>query len=160
MWPWNKASVAKLSFTKLHNIQKEYKFRRNQKATQHLGMNRTASAALVFPEVEECRRQEKTYESHIQRGLQKLHWGFDFNHNVRQKNRHLDTWIKICYMKWKEWHRNKGRAKCVRSFNLQCKFPPSLAVKVPRCGANETPLSGYSSWKAEHENMKYCRASV
>lgn len=73
--------------------------------------------------------------------------GFRVQPQCQKKNWHLDRWIKICHVKCREWHRNEGRVECMCSFNLQYMFPPSLAVRAPRCAANETPLSGYSSWK-------------
>lgn len=81
--------------------------------------------------------------------------GFRVQPQYQTKIWHLDRWIKTCHVSRKEGHKNKGHLKCMCSFNLLNMFPPSLAVKAPRCAANETPLSGYSSWK--NENIKfYC----
>ena len=71
----------------------------------------------------------------------------------------LTPWQTHKDLSWEmqEMTPNNGRVGRMCSFNLQYEFPPSLTVRAPRCEANETPLSGYSSWKAKHDNMKfYC----
>lgn len=89
--------------------------------------------------------------------------GFGVQPQCQKKSWHLDRRIKICREKSNERHRNKGPVECMCSFNLVYMFPPSFAVRAPRCAANETPLSGYSSWKAEHEKyniLVYVRVYV
>lgn len=60
----------------------------------------------------------------------KLCWGLEFNHNFRRKT---DTYNKD--LSW-DMHRYKGWVECMYTFNLQYMFPPSLAVRAPRCAAN------------------------
>lgn len=83
--------------------------------------------------------------------------GFGVQAQFQKKKWHM---IKICCVKYTEGYRNKGWVECMCSFHLQYIFPPSLAVRAPRCTANKTPLSGYLSWKVEHEKYNRVRVCV